>query len=111
MKARAAETLKSYQQRAQGLQMVESYAFYEFNSFFASEILWLILANVYGTVSVFISRNNSDGTTDPFNTMGFGQIVRLMLLVIPVYAALEAGYGGSRSELFQTQSTKLFRLS
>lgn len=75
------------------IRVAESFAFYESRDSQAWEIGWLFFANVYGTAQVFVYRGQSDGTTGPFNTMGFGQIVPLALLVIPFFAAVESVYG------------------
>jgi hypothetical protein len=76
-----------------GIRVAESFAFYEAQGSQAWEIGWLFFANVYGTAQVFVYRGQSDSTTGPFNTMGFGQIVPLALLVLPLFAAMESVYG------------------
>jgi hypothetical protein len=73
--------------------MVESYAFHEAQESRAWDIASLLYANVVGAVRVFFYRNSSEGTSGPFNTMGFGQIVPVFLLVLLIFAAVESVYG------------------
>ena len=78
--------------KAKGYLLIESFVFHETFEAFAMYILWLIFANVYCITQVFVYRTKSEGTTGPFNTMGFGQVVPLALLALPFFAFLEARY-------------------
>ncbi|OCK73708.1 hypothetical protein K432DRAFT_410468 [Lepidopterella palustris CBS 459.81] len=72
-----------------------SLAYVEMKGSFWWEIVWLLFGAAYGLTTVFtvwFSRSQSGqlflGATA--TTMGFGQIVPLLLLILPIFAALEA---------------------
>lgn len=76
-----------------GLRIAESFAFHQVQDSQASAIGWLLFANIYGTAQIIVYRGQSEATTGPFNTMGFGQVVPLALLILPVFTAVESIYG------------------
>jgi hypothetical protein len=54
------------------------------------EILWLLFHVIFGLDQLFVFRGyNVPGV----NIMGFGQMVPLLLLFLPVLAAAESFYG------------------
>lgn len=83
----------SLRRKVAAWMMVESFAFYEAHESRAWQIASLLYANVFGATRIFFYRSLSDGTTGPFNTMGFGQIVPVFLLVLLIFAAIESIYG------------------
>lgn len=72
----------------------ESYAFNEVSDSFAVNFVMLtIFAFIYGTINIFVSRDGAaakKGVSGDPNTWGFGQIVPMVLLVLPILAAFEA---------------------
>lgn len=72
-----------------GLTM-ETWAFEECQDSYAWKILWLLSANTYGITSVFEARADSDGMSGNPNELGFGQIVPLALLLLPVISATQS---------------------
>jgi hypothetical protein len=80
-----------------GWLLVESYIFNELCNSRAGAIANLLAANVYGSARIFMARQESEGTSGPFNTMGFGQIVPLALLILPVFTAIESVSGSYAS--------------
>ncbi|KAF5628837.1 hypothetical protein F52700_7930 [Fusarium sp. NRRL 52700] len=46
--------------------------------------------NIYGIVTIFTSRPLATGMSGNPNEMGFGQVVPLTLLVLPIFAAIES---------------------
>ncbi|RSL52415.1 hypothetical protein CEP53_008091 [Fusarium sp. AF-6] len=74
----------------EGNLVAESWAFHQCQGSFVYKILWLWSGNVYGIVSVFTARINTTGMSGKRDEMGFGQIVPLALLVLPIFAALQS---------------------
>ncbi|KAK5202980.1 hypothetical protein LTR41_011298 [Exophiala xenobiotica] len=74
-------------------RLVESFAFHEVCGSPVWQIAWLLYANVYGAILIFVLRKDHGGTVGPFNTMGFGQIVPVFLLVLLIFALVESVYG------------------
>ncbi|KAF5609117.1 uncharacterized protein FSUBG_4272 [Fusarium subglutinans] len=67
----------------------ETWAFHQCRGSFAWRLFWLWSGNVYGIVTIFISRAVTTGMSGNPNTMGFGQVVPLTLLTLPIFAAME----------------------
>lgn len=83
-------TLKA--QRIRASLVAETWVFYECQESFLWRILWLLSANVYGLTDVFNSRSNRRDIRGR-DSMGYGQIVPLVLLILPVFAAMQSVYG------------------
>jgi hypothetical protein len=80
----------------QASSLAESFAFYTFQEAFACwQLVPLGFAFVYGTTNVFVSRELKSGLTGEPGEWGFGQIVPVVLLALPVLAAFEARSGKS----------------
>lgn len=75
------------------LRLVESFAFHEVFGSRIAQISSLLYANIYGAILIFDLRRAHEGTVGPFNTMGFGQIVPVFLLVLLIFALIESVYG------------------
>ncbi|KAL4737676.1 hypothetical protein BDV11DRAFT_171755 [Aspergillus similis] len=79
-------------QRNCALVIAETWTFYECQESFLWRILWLISGNVYGIADVFSTRSNTAGMSGDRDKMGYGQIVPLVLLILPVFAAIQSIY-------------------
>lgn len=88
-------------------RLVESYAFHETHDSRVWQIASLLYANIYGAILIFELRNEHQGTVGPFNTMGFGQIVPVFLLVLLLFALVESVYGESYLRLGHCGSSLL----
>ncbi|KAL3459019.1 hypothetical protein BJX64DRAFT_265607 [Aspergillus heterothallicus] len=90
---KALEAKKSLRaQRLYALRYAESCAFHECQGSFLWWIIWLLSANVYGITAVFVERSHTYGISGDRDEMGYGQIVPLVLLVLPVLAAVQGVY-------------------
>ncbi|KAH7322532.1 hypothetical protein B0I35DRAFT_499116 [Stachybotrys elegans] len=91
----------------------ETWAFVQCQSSFVSRWLWLWSGNVYGITSVFIARAETSeaGMSGNRDEMGFGQVVPLVLLVLPFLAALQSysDYLVKANALNQKRQTAEFR--
>ncbi|KAL2850058.1 hypothetical protein BJX68DRAFT_266851 [Aspergillus pseudodeflectus] len=87
---KAAEEIRSFRtQRYYAIFYAEVWAFHECHGSFLWRILWLLSANVYGVTSVLVARSNTRGMPGDRDKMGYGQIVPLVLLVVPLLAAIQ----------------------
>ncbi|KAF5570955.1 hypothetical protein FPHYL_790 [Fusarium phyllophilum] len=68
----------------------ETWAFHQCRGSFAWRLCWLWSGNVYGIVTIFTSRAVTTGMSGNPNKMGFGQVVPLTLLALPIFAAMES---------------------
>lgn len=97
MRYRAEEMMKTRNHRRfvgpYALRLLESFAFHEFFESFACRMCWLLLIHLYGVLKVFDTRSESSGSIGDKDVMGSGQIIPLVLLILPVLAALEARDG------------------
>jgi hypothetical protein len=75
------------------VRLIESFAFHETYDSRFTEICSLLNMNIYGALLIFAERSDHAGTTGQFSTMGFGQIVPVFLLVLPIFGAVESIYG------------------
>ena len=74
------------------------YLLQEIDESFIGKILWIIFGNAYGIIGIILARWQSYVNIELIgneNEMGFGQIVPLLLMLLPVLAAGEAYYGTS----------------
>jgi hypothetical protein len=91
---KAAQNITSLRaQRLYAICYAEVWAFHACQGSFLWTILWLLSANVYGVTSVFVARSKTAGISGDRDQMGYGQIVPLVLLVLPVLAAIQGVYG------------------
>ncbi|KAF5598156.1 hypothetical protein FPANT_3920 [Fusarium pseudoanthophilum] len=67
----------------------ETWAFHQCHGSFTWRLFWLWSGNVYGIVTILTSRSVTTGMSGSPNEMGFGQIVPLALLALPILAAME----------------------
>ncbi|KAL4964473.1 uncharacterized protein BDV14DRAFT_174633 [Aspergillus stella-maris] len=79
-------------QKNNAILVAETWTFYECQESFLWRILWLISGNIYGITDVFQSRSDSIGISGDRDTMGYGQIVPLVLLILPVFSAIQSIY-------------------
>lgn len=82
-------------QKFKAFTLAETWAFYECQDSFTWRVLWLLFGNIYGITDVFSARADSSTMSGNRDTMGYGQIVSLVLLVLPFFAAAESIYGWS----------------
>ena len=66
------------------------------------QITWLTVALVWGTIAVLGDRNKAfsydqNGPLSEQNAWSFGQIVPVVLLLLPFLALVEVSYGESRA--------------
>ncbi|KAF5985003.1 hypothetical protein FCOIX_2346 [Fusarium coicis] len=67
----------------------ETWAFHQCRGSFAWRLFWLWSGNIYGIVTILTSRSVTTGMSGSPNEMGFGQVVPLALLALPILAAME----------------------
>ncbi|KAL4943172.1 hypothetical protein BDV06DRAFT_221511 [Aspergillus oleicola] len=79
-------------QRIQAIIIAETWTFYECQESFLWRILWLISGNIYGITDVFQNRSDTTGISGDRDTMGYGQIVPLVLLILPIFSAIQSIY-------------------
>jgi hypothetical protein len=82
------------------IAVAESFAYHQHWDAYASEMSTVMFGYAYGITNVFVARRYHEGTTGPFNTWGYGQVVPLAMLILPLYAGLQAYYG----EIYSTHS-------
>lgn len=75
------------------------YLYFEYQDSVISILVSLLFSNIYGIASLFLYRSygwiwSIEGEA---NEMGFGQIVPLILLALPLFAAMESYFGMSAS--------------
>jgi hypothetical protein len=91
---KAAQKITSLRtQRLYAIRYAEVWAFHAGQGSFLWNILWLLSANVYGVTSVLVARSSTSGISGDRDKMGYGQIVPLVLLVLPLLAAIQGVYG------------------
>jgi hypothetical protein len=73
--------------------VAEQWAFHQSRGSFMWRVLWLWSGNVYGIVTVFMSRSERKGLSGDPDHWGFGQVVPLALLALPLFAAMESHAG------------------
>ncbi|CAG7557581.1 unnamed protein product [Fusarium equiseti] len=75
--------------RARVYMTAERWAYHQCRGSFVWRILWLWSGNVYGITTVIISRSTVTGLEGDPDHWGFGQVVPLALLALPIFAAME----------------------
>ncbi|EMT61097.1 hypothetical protein FOC4_g10014139 [Fusarium odoratissimum] len=80
----------------------ETWAFHQCRGSFAWRLFWLWSGNVYGVVTIFTTRAVTTGMSGSPNKMGFGQVVPLTLLALPIFAAMEGHAGQSPAHIQNT---------
>jgi hypothetical protein len=81
-------------------RIAEEWAFHQCRGSFMWRFLWLWSGNVYAIVTVTITLTNDVGMSGDRNKMGFGQVVPLALLALPLFAAMESNAGESSLFIF-----------
>ena len=76
------------------------FASLELYSSFLAPLLWVLLNLIWGSLQLLIPRVGLAESTAiaEENNFGFGQIIPLMLLALPLVAAIEAYYGRSNTD-------------
>ena len=69
----------------------------EINHSFLGDLITALFGLIYGTTLVFVSRSNepSAGIVGSQNTVNFGQLVPLLLMLLPLFAAGEVYFGNN----------------
>ncbi|KAG5764497.1 hypothetical protein H9Q72_007430 [Fusarium xylarioides] len=80
----------------------EIWAFHQCRGSFAWRLFWLWSGNIYGIVTIFTSRAITTGMSGNPNKMGFGQVVPLTLLALPIFAAMESHTGNVYLSLYSS---------
>ncbi|XEV07333.1 hypothetical protein FSHL1_012620 [Fusarium sambucinum] len=70
--------------------LAEQWTFHQCRGSFVWRLCWLWSGVVYGTSSIFFYRLNTLGMSGDPDHWGFGQVVPLALLVLPLFAAMES---------------------
>ena len=88
------KSLRKLGPAARIFKLAESWAFHECLDSFIIRISWLLSASSYGVTTIFIARKDQTGmiSGDP-DEMGFGQIVPLILLLLPILTAIQCRLG------------------
>ena len=72
----------------------------ELYSSFLAPLLWVLLSLIWGSLQLLFPRMKlPKQVIAEENTFGFGQIIPLMLLALPLVAAFEAYYGQSNTDM------------
>jgi hypothetical protein len=87
------ESQPSLKTRINGL--AERWAYHQCRGSFVWRILWLWSGNVYGITVVFTSRYATTELEGDPDAWGFGQVVPLALLALPIFTAME-GHAGEQ---------------
>lgn len=74
-------------------RIAERWAYHQCRGSFVWRILWLWSGNVYGITVVFTSRYSTTNLEGDPDHWGFGQVVPLALLALPIFTAME-GHAG-----------------
>ncbi|CAM1500759.1 Fc.00g099210.m01.CDS01 [Cosmosporella sp. VM-42] len=94
LRLRASEILQARisvsSQRRYVIRLAEDWAFHECQGSFMWRMLWLWSGNVYGIAAVFTAQSETTGMSGNPYKMGFGQIVPLALLLLPMFAAVQS---------------------
>jgi hypothetical protein len=91
------KTLRNNNRGFRYYRFVEKWAFHESCDSFARRLTWLLMANVFGINALFTVRSRDHDMSGNPNEMGFGQIVPLALLILPITSALQ-NYAGRPSQ-------------
>jgi len=76
-------------------RIAEKWAYHQCRGSFVWRILWLWSGNIYGITVVFVSRYAPTELEGDPDAWGFGQVVPLALLALPIFTAME-GHAGKR---------------
>lgn len=83
----------NFRLKAQVYRVAERCAFHQCRGSYMWRLLWLWSGNVYGIVTIFVSRSNRTGLSGDPDHWGFGQVVPLALLALPLFAVMESHAG------------------
>jgi hypothetical protein len=81
--------------RARRVLVLGLYVQREISEPFLNNILWLIFGNLYGIFQIILTRSSKVHIEGDENQMTFGQVVSLLLLLLPLLTVLEAFFGAS----------------
>ncbi|VTO93929.1 unnamed protein product [Fusarium graminearum] len=70
--------------------LAERWAFHQCRGSFVWRFCWLLSGTVYGIASIFDYRSNKLYVSGNIDHWGFGQVVPLALLTLPLFAAMES---------------------
>lgn len=87
------DSKSNFRLKARVYWVAEQWAFHQCRGSFMWRLLWLWSGNAYGIVTVFLSRSNRTGLSGDPDHWGFGQVVPLALLALPLFAAMESHAG------------------
>lgn len=87
------DSKSNFRLKARVYWVAEQWAFHQCRGSFMWRLLWLWSGNVYGIVTVFLSRSDRTGLSGDPDHWGFGQVVPLALLALPIFAAMESHAG------------------
>ncbi|QPC80351.1 hypothetical protein HYE68_011103 [Fusarium pseudograminearum] len=73
--------------------IVERWSFHQCRGSFVWRLFWLWSGNIYGITSIFTFRVTTTGMSGDPDHWGFGQIVPLALLALPIFAAMGSHAG------------------
>jgi hypothetical protein len=89
----ASESKSNFRLAVRVCWVAEQWAFHQCRGSFMWRLLWLWSGNVYGIVTVLNSRSERTGLSGDPDHWGFGQVVPLALLALPIFAAMESHAG------------------
>lgn len=87
------KTRKSNKRMLVPFNLGASWSFEEYSDSFTFRILWLGSSCAYGITDVFLVRSNAIGMDGDPNEWGFGQIVPLVLLLLPLLTVSQSVLG------------------
>lgn len=76
--------------RATASRLLELFVFHEYFESFAWSISCSSYIQIYGLINLLQTRADTRHSTGDMNLMGFGQVVAIALLMVPLLAAIEA---------------------
>ncbi|KAL4909571.1 hypothetical protein BDW74DRAFT_174774 [Aspergillus multicolor] len=100
------KNLSLKEQRQEAFFIAQTWVFHECQESFFWRILWLLSGNLYGLFDVLSARSNSDGISGDRDSMGYGQIVPLVLLILPIFAVIQNYRDRIKDSREQTDSTE-----
>lgn len=79
--------------------MTVNWAFNAFEQSLIWRLLWACTGTTYGVAAVFVARGKTTGMSGDRQKLGFGQIVPLALLFLPILAAMQSVHGTSQGDV------------
>lgn len=75
------------------LKLAFNWARHAFETSLIWRLLWVWAGTVYGLTAIFVARANTTGMSGEPDKFGFGQVVPLALLMLPIFAAMQSMHG------------------